>query len=159
VSRYQQALPTSSLDILHLCHVYPTFTPLTIPSFITPTPEGYDRNHGPIPIIDASTHRVKIFGLVKNELSLSIDELKELPQHDVVCALQCAGNRRHTMRTKLKEVNGIDWFDGAVMNCKWSGMYASFFYFPLCSGRDYSGPLTTRLNFGRILQCSTSRRP
>jgi sulfite oxidase len=28
------------------------------------------------------------------------------------------------MRTKLKEVNGIDWFDGAVMNCKWSGMFS-----------------------------------
>lgn len=25
------------------------------------------------------------------------------------------------MRTKLKEVNGVDWFDGAVMNCKWRG--------------------------------------
>jgi sulfite oxidase len=25
------------------------------------------------------------------------------------------------MRTKLKEVSGIDWFDGAVMNCKWTG--------------------------------------
>ena len=25
------------------------------------------------------------------------------------------------MRTRLKEVSGIDWFDGAVMNCRWSG--------------------------------------
>ena len=25
------------------------------------------------------------------------------------------------MRTLLKEVNGIDWGDGAVMNCKWRG--------------------------------------
>lgn len=25
------------------------------------------------------------------------------------------------MRTKLKEVSGLDWFDGAVMNCRWSG--------------------------------------
>lgn len=25
------------------------------------------------------------------------------------------------MRTKLKEVCGVDWFDGAVMNCQWSG--------------------------------------
>lgn len=25
------------------------------------------------------------------------------------------------MRTKLKEVHGIDWLDGAVMNCKWTG--------------------------------------
>lgn len=25
------------------------------------------------------------------------------------------------MRTLLKEVQGIDWIDGAVMNCKWKG--------------------------------------
>lgn len=25
------------------------------------------------------------------------------------------------MRTLLKEVNGIDWGDGAVINCKWKG--------------------------------------
>lgn len=88
-------------------------------SFITT--DGYDRNHGPIPYIDASTHKVSITGLVLQELALSVSDLEALPQHTVICALQCAGNRRHTMRTKLKEVNGIDWFDGAVMNCKWTG--------------------------------------
>ncbi|USP73073.1 uncharacterized protein yc1106_00347 [Curvularia clavata] len=88
-------------------------------SFITQ--DGYDRNHGPIPYIDIDTHRVSITGLVHRELSLSIADLQALPQHHVVSALQCAGNRRHTMRTKLKEVCGLDWFDGAVMNCKWSG--------------------------------------
>lgn len=25
------------------------------------------------------------------------------------------------MRTTIKEVQGIDWFDGAVMNCRWTG--------------------------------------
>lgn len=25
------------------------------------------------------------------------------------------------MRTKLKEVRGVDWKDGAVMNCTWKG--------------------------------------
>ncbi|KAH7413718.1 sulfite oxidase-like protein [Phaeosphaeria sp. MPI-PUGE-AT-0046c] len=90
-----------------------------VSSFITT--EGYDRNHGPIPHLDASTHKVTVNGLTNIELSLSVDELKSLPQHSVICALQCAGNRRHTMRTKLKEVSGIDWFDGAVMNCKWTG--------------------------------------
>jgi sulfite oxidase len=88
-------------------------------SFITT--DTYDRNHGPIPHLDLSTHKVAVTGLVTKELSLSIDDLKALPQHSVICALQCAGNRRHTMRTKLKEVCGIDWFDGAVMNCKWTG--------------------------------------
>jgi sulfite oxidase len=42
-------------------------------------------------------------------------------QYEVLCALQCAGNRRHEMRTKIKEVQGIDWFSGAVMNCRWKG--------------------------------------
>ncbi|KAF2269351.1 sulfite oxidase-like protein [Lojkania enalia] len=92
-----------------------------ISSFITKEGEGYDRNHGPIPHLDATSHCVTIYGLVKKELSLSISDLQALPQHSVICALQCAGNRRHTMRTKLKEVSGIDWFDGAVMNCKWTG--------------------------------------
>ena len=61
-------------------------------------------------------------GNVGNQLTLSIDELSTLfSQHAVTCALQCAGNRRHTMRTLLKEVDGIDWGDGAVMNCSWRG--------------------------------------
>ena len=25
------------------------------------------------------------------------------------------------MRTRIKEVQGIDWFDGAIMNCIWEG--------------------------------------
>lgn len=25
------------------------------------------------------------------------------------------------MRTRIKEVSGIDWYDGAVMNCVWEG--------------------------------------
>ncbi|OCK86742.1 sulfite oxidase-like protein [Cenococcum geophilum 1.58] len=91
-----------------------------VSSFITEK-DGYDRNHGPIPYLDAAAHRVGVYGTVSNILSLSIADLSSLPQHTVICALQCAGNRRHTMRTKLKEVNGIDWFDGAVMNCRWRG--------------------------------------
>ncbi|KAA6406534.1 MAG: sulfite oxidase [Lasallia pustulata] len=83
---------------------------------------AYDRNHGPIPHLDADTHIVHVDGAVENKLALSIAQLKnEFKQHDVVCCLQCAGNRRHTMRTLLKEVDGIDWGDGAVMNCKWRG--------------------------------------
>lgn len=79
------------------------------------------RSRSPIPIIDAKVHRVTVDGAVRTRLSLSLQDLKSLPQYTVICALQCAGNRRHTMRTEIKEVSGIDWFDGAVMNCKWRG--------------------------------------
>ncbi|KAK5200832.1 hypothetical protein LTR16_004733 [Cryomyces antarcticus] len=93
-----------------------------VSSFFTES-DGYDRNHGPIPHVDASKHIVRVDGAVGNILELSVDQLhKNFAQHEVVCALQCAGNRRHTMRILLKEVQGIDWFDGAVMNCRWRGL-------------------------------------
>lgn len=82
---------------------------------------NYDRNHGPIQHLDASTHHVKVTGLVHRPLDLSIADLEAMPQHKVACSLLCAGNRRHSMRTRIKEVQGIDWFDGAVMNCLWEG--------------------------------------
>lgn len=92
-----------------------------VKSFITHE-DAYDRNHSLFPNIDGSKHYVRIDGCVNHPLELSMSELKnDFEQHSVVCALQCAGNRRHTMRTKIKEVQGLDWFDGAVMNCKWTG--------------------------------------
>ena len=84
--------------------------------------DQYDRNHGPIPHISADEHIVHVDGNVVSKLELSIDQLsKDFEQHEIVCVLQCAGNRRHVMRTLLKEVDGIDWGEGAVMNCKWKG--------------------------------------
>lgn len=91
-------------------------------SFLTPQDISYDRNHGPIPELRAEEHSVRIDGLVEEPISLTPDQLRsEFPQHEVTCALECAGNRRHTMRTMLREVEGIDWGDAAVMNCKWKG--------------------------------------
>lgn len=87
------------------------------------TKEGaYDRNHGPIPHLSLDEHRLRIDGKVPKTAVLSIQQLHDdFTHHTVTAALQCAGNRRHTMRTRLKEVSGIDWFDGAVMNCEWRG--------------------------------------
>lgn len=108
------------------------------PSFLTPSKAGdaaelqaYDRNHGPIQHINPSEHRVTVrsdpipdSNVVPNpfRLAFSVDDLRsKFPQHTVASALQCAGNRRHEMRSRLKEVNGIDWGDGAVMNAEWTG--------------------------------------
>lgn len=95
--------------------------PELVSSFITKK-HGYDRNHGAIPDIDGEKHLVHVDGAVETTMELSILQLRDdFQQHTVVCALQCAGNRRHTMRTQIKEVEGIDWFDGAVMKWRWRG--------------------------------------
>ncbi|KAF3398519.1 Sulfite oxidase [Penicillium rolfsii] len=97
-------------------------TRVLVDHFLTPQNISYDRNHGPIPPLNSETHSIRVDGLVKNPLSLSVDQLRsEFTQHEVTCALECAGNRRHTMRTLIKEVQGIDWGDAAIMNCKWKG--------------------------------------
>ncbi|OOQ90843.1 sulfite oxidase [Penicillium brasilianum] len=97
-------------------------TKTLVSQFLTPQDTSYDRNHGQIPYINGETHSVRVNGLVKNPLSLSVDQLRsDFAQHEVTCALECAGNRRHTMRTLMKEVQGIDWADAAIMNCKWKG--------------------------------------
>ena len=90
-------------------------------SFIT-NRENYDRNHGPLAHLSASNHTIAVEGLIPKALTLTIANLMhDYPQHSVTCALQCAGNRRHSMRTRIKEVQGIDWEDGAIMNCTWEG--------------------------------------
>lgn len=86
------------------------------------TKDNYDRNHGPIQHKDGEDYEITIDGLVARPCKLSVQDLQnKFPQHKIACALSCAGNRRHTMRTRIKEVSGIDWFDGAVMNCVWEG--------------------------------------
>lgn len=93
-----------------------------ISNFITEKHKAYDRNHSIFPHLDERSHLVRVDGAVKKTLRLSVSDLKnDFEQHTVVCVLQCAGNRRHTMRTRIKEVEGINWKDAAVMNAKWSG--------------------------------------
>lgn len=126
---FKQGTPHQRADIqvrstlaLLLCKGFATrLYRLPSRSFIT-TGGAYNRNHSAIPVLDAATHIITVGGDVETSLKLSVAQLKDdFPQHEVICALQCAGNRRHTMRTKLKEVVGIDWLDGAVMNCIWKG--------------------------------------
>ena len=96
---------------------------LTCTSFITKR-DNYDRNHGPIPYLDEDTHLVEVNGFVKKRLRLSAADLRNnYAQNDVTCVLQCAGNRRHSMAVLMKEVPGIDWGDGAIMNCTWRGVW------------------------------------
>ncbi|KAF1817543.1 sulfite oxidase [Eremomyces bilateralis CBS 781.70] len=92
-----------------------------VQSFITEEKNVFRRNHGEIPQL-GDEHIVRIDGAVSNPINLTIHELaNKFKQATITSALQCAGNRRHTMRTELHEVQGIDWFDGAVMNGVWTG--------------------------------------
>ncbi|KAF3479661.1 sulfite oxidase [Arthroderma uncinatum] len=75
-----------------------------VSSFIT-TKGAYNRNHSVIPQINGARHFITIDGEVDAPFAISVSQLRnEFPQHEV-----------------LKEVHGVDWADGAMMNCKWKG--------------------------------------
>jgi sulfite oxidase len=91
-------------------------------SFLTCTEKtSYDRNHGPILHL-GDEHAIVVEGLVSNRLELSPQSLaSDFQQRQVTCALQCAGNRRFSMRSRIKEVSGVNWFDGAILNACFEG--------------------------------------
>lgn len=94
----------------------------TFTTRITPTERFYIRNHSDAPVIDLSTWRLKLGGLVRKPLELSIDDLAKLKQVSVEAVLQCAGNGRGLFRPR---VAGVQWRRGAVGNAVWRGVRLS----------------------------------
>ena len=77
--------------------------------FLTPNEAFFVRNHLPVPEIDPADYRLELTGLgLDRTYEFTLDDLKNLPQHEVICAIQCAGNRR-------KEFNEIGEVKGRVL--------------------------------------------
>lgn len=90
-------------------------------SWVTPTKHFYVRSHAPNPQIDASSFKLKIEGLVRNPIEISLAELQSrLTQKTATATLTCAGNRRNEYN-KVKDVGGVPWMAGAIGNATWGG--------------------------------------
>jgi sulfite oxidase len=100
-------------------------TPLDLlqANFITPEDVFYMRNHGPVPEIDVNDFRLKVNGMVENELSLSLETLqKKFTKYTVMATLQCAGNRRDQLIEVAPVPGEVPWQSGAIGNATWSGV-------------------------------------
>ncbi|HUG69861.1 MAG TPA: molybdopterin-dependent oxidoreductase [Pirellulaceae bacterium] len=92
-----------------------------VQSWITPNEHFYVRSHGPMPMIDVSTFRLSIEGLVEKPFKISLEQLlRDFTKQTVLASMTCAGNRRieHSL---VKEVAGVQWQAGAIGNAKWGG--------------------------------------
>lgn len=92
-----------------------------IQSWLTPTKHFYVRSHAPNPRIAASTFRLNIDGMVDNPTNLSLEQLKQLPEHTITATLTCAGNRRAEY-SEEGSVGGVQWQAGAIGNATWTGV-------------------------------------
>ena len=87
---------------------------------ITPQAELYVRSHGAVPQIDPAAYRLRVMGQVARPLELSLADLRRFPQHTVIAALQCAGNRRADLQP-VRRTAGDPWAAGAIGNAAWTG--------------------------------------
>lgn len=82
----------------------------------------YVRNHGNVPVIDETLHRISVSGRVSRPISLSLNDLKSrFERVSVSAVMQCAGNRRADLLS-VKPVSGDPWAPGAIGNAVWTGV-------------------------------------
>jgi DMSO/TMAO reductase YedYZ molybdopterin-dependent catalytic subunit len=86
---------------------------------VTPTGRFFRRNHFPIPDLDAGSWRLEVGGLVRRQLTLGLDDLKQLGSESLTAVLECAGNGRTLFSPPT---TGECWGLGAVGNARWTGV-------------------------------------
>jgi DMSO/TMAO reductase YedYZ molybdopterin-dependent catalytic subunit len=95
-------------------------TPLDqVDSYLTPAELFYIRSHFPAPKLDLASYQLRIDGAVRNPLSLSYRQLRDMPSETRVATLECAGNGRVFLSP---QVAGAQWELGAVGNAEWTGV-------------------------------------
>jgi DMSO/TMAO reductase YedYZ molybdopterin-dependent catalytic subunit len=81
-------------------------------SWLTPSNNFFYVAHYGVPDhLDAANWRVGVGGLVDRPMSLTLDDIRSRPRHDVAFTLECSGNNGE----------GLDFFKGGIGNAIWGG--------------------------------------
>ncbi|HEX2910730.1 MAG TPA: sulfite oxidase [Chloroflexia bacterium] len=91
--------------------------------FVTPAEQFFIRSHSNVPIVDPSSYRLTLDGLVNLSISLTMDDLRaRFASREVTATLQCAGNRRAELHA-IKPINGeVQWGIDAISTGVWTGV-------------------------------------
>jgi DMSO/TMAO reductase YedYZ molybdopterin-dependent catalytic subunit len=84
-----------------------------------PNERFYVRNHFPTPAENPARWRLRVGGLVRRQLSLTLAELLRMPSAVRTVTLECAGNGRALLKPP---VGGEQWGLGAVSTAEWAGV-------------------------------------
>jgi DMSO/TMAO reductase YedYZ molybdopterin-dependent catalytic subunit len=75
-------------------------------SWLTPVDRFYVRTHVSKPNVDLAAWRLRVDGLVEQDVTFDLAELKRLPRAELVAVLECAGNGRSFFEPG---VAGLQW--------------------------------------------------
>lgn len=99
-----------------------SWTPLhKMEGTITPNGLHYERHHNGVPQIAPKKHKLLIHGLVKNDLTFSIDDLLRYPMQSKICFIECGGNSNAGWN-KLSSQAEAGYFNGMVSCSEWTGV-------------------------------------
>lgn len=81
----------------------------TLEEWLTPQDQVFNVQHYGVPEFDAANFQLEIGGLVERRRTLTLDELKSLPQQEQLMTLECSGN------------GSSAGFMNAIYNSRWKG--------------------------------------
>lgn len=85
---------------------------------LTPVGLHYLLVHFDIPWVDPAAWRLRVGGNVRNQLSLSLDDLRRRPSRKLAVTFECAGNgRAHLSPRPISQ----PWLNEAVSTAEWTG--------------------------------------
>ncbi|MBP7778624.1 MAG: molybdopterin-dependent oxidoreductase [Acidobacteria bacterium] len=84
------------------------FDTRTLTSFTTPKDEFFTTQHYGHPVVDPSSYKLQVAGMVNTPKGFSLDDLKTMPKADVMVGFECSGNRAPVQ--------------GLCSNGKWTGV-------------------------------------
>ena len=87
--------------------------------YITPTEHFFVRTHVYAPRVNMNDWRLKVDGEVATTLTLTMEDLKQLPAIELVSVVECAGNGRAFYEPSMP---GLQWANGGVGNGRWRGV-------------------------------------
>jgi DMSO/TMAO reductase YedYZ molybdopterin-dependent catalytic subunit len=86
---------------------------------VTPAGLHYLLIHFDIPATDEAAWRLRVSGLVRNQLSVSLADLKRLPATTLRVTMECAGNGRGQLAPRYPSV---PWLEEGVSTADWTGV-------------------------------------
>lgn len=86
---------------------------------VTPVGLHYCLIHFDIPFLEAQSWRLEVGGLVRQPLSLSLEELRRMPTRTERVTLECAGNGRAQVSPRYPS---IPWIKEGVSTADWTGV-------------------------------------
>ena len=93
--------------------------PLESPDYdVTPIGQHYLLTHFDIPKLNSEDHILSFSGQFSKPYSLTLKDIKSLPQKTIPVTLECAGNGRSTM---VPRSFSMPWKYGAIGTSEWTG--------------------------------------